>query len=569
MKREAPRQWLTLVLVILVTVGATLISAGAITGCCQKTGDGSGQTGAAAGGRQEPSASQSADVERILRWNLGSDPKTIDPQLNSASDGADIINNLYEGLMRESEGSLQPAMAERHTVSEDLLTYTFYLREAKWSDGQPVTAHDFAYAWKRALNPKTASEYAFQLFYIKGGQDYFEGRGTRDDVAVKALDDKTLQVTLVAPTPYFINLSSFFTYQPVRRSAVEKGPDGSWAKDPGLAVTNGPFKLAEYVTGSHITLVKNEHYWQAGKVKLDRIQVYMIVDASTGLTAFESGDIDVLDNVPSQEIPRLLAEDPTFSILPMLGTYYYIFNVTKPPVDDVRVRRALTLAIDRTAIVETVTKGGQIPADSFVPPGLKDAGGREFNTVSGSYGIDTSRAQAEEARNLLSEAGYPGGEGFPEIELLYNTSEGHKAVAEAVQEMWKDHLGIRVRLANQEWAVFQDTRHQGTFTVARGGWIGDYADPMTFLDMWLSYSGHNDAQWNNPGYDAIIEKSKVTTGKERYDLLYEAEKIFIGDEMVVAPIYFYTDQVMVKEHVQGWEKDSLNHFYFGLTSLTE
>ena len=506
-------------------------------------------------------------AEMILKWNLHTDPKTIDPQLNSASDGADIINNLYEGLMRYTGGELRPAMASRYTISEDLLTYTFYLRDARWSDGKPVTALDFEYTWKRALDPTTASEYAFQLFYIKGGQEYFEGTGAKDDVAVKALDDKTLQITLTTPTPYFISLTSFFTYMPVRSDAVAGGTDGSWAKNPRMAVSNGPFKLAEYVTGSHITLEKNDYYWQADQVKLDRLQVYMIVDLSTSLTAYESGDLDIIDNVPVQEIPRLLAEDPTFSILPMLGTYYYIFNVTRPPTNDVLVRRALTLAIDRKALVQTITKAGQLPAGGMVPPGLKDANGHDFNRTAGNHGLDVERASIEEARKLLAEAGYPDGKDFPEIVLLYNTSDIHKAVAEAIQEMWKVNLGIRIQLSNQEWAVFQETRRQGNFTIARGGWIGDYSDPMTFLDMWLSYSGHNDAQWRNKEYDDIIERSKMIIGQERFELLYQAEKMLIDQQMVVMPIYYYTDAIMVKDYVRGWEKDSLNHWFFGKARL--
>jgi oligopeptide transport system substrate-binding protein len=521
---------------------------------------------------EEPAPAE--DKEMVLRWNLGSDPKTIDPQLNSASDGGDIINNTFEGLMREVNGKLQPAMAESYEVSDDGLTYTFKLRDAKWSDGKPVTAHDFEYAWKRALNPETGSEYAFQMFYIKGGQEYFEGKGKVEDVAVKALDDKTLEVTLNAPTPYFLNLTSFYTYMPARKDVVEKDPEG-WAKNPELAVSNGPFKLAEYSTGDKIVLVKNENYWNVDAVKLDKIVASMIVDQSTQLTAYESGELDAIDEVPTQEIPRLLAEEPTFQILPLLGTYYYIFNVDKEPTNDVRVRKALALAIDRKAITEQVTKGGQKPATGYVPEGLFLSDGREFREVAGDYGIDPNKAQVEEARKLLAEAGYPNGEGFPTLELVYNTSENHKAIAEAIQEMWKQNLGINVTLTNQEWAVFQDTRHQGNFSIARAGWLADYADPMTFLDMWTSYSGNNDAQWrwqkyesdtklnpSNKKFDELIEKSKTITGAERDKTLLEAEKIMM-DEMIVMPIYYYTDPTLVKEYVKDWEKTPLGHWYFG------
>ncbi|WIF94071.1 peptide ABC transporter substrate-binding protein [Caminicella sporogenes] len=542
---------LLLILALVVT---------AFTGCGPKKSEPNEQQNQA----EQPAPAEGNEM--VLNWNLGAEPKTLDPQLNSASDGGHVINNTFEGLMREVNGKLEPAIAESYEVSEDECTYTFHLRDTKWSDGKPLTAHDFEFAWKRALDPKLASEYAFQLFYIKGGQEYYEGKGTRDDVAVKALDDKTLQVTLNAPTPYFLDLTTFYTYMPVREDVVDN--EGIWAKDPSKFVCNGPFKLVEYKAGDKLVLAKNENYWRADEVKLDKIIASMIVDQSTTLTAYESGELDAIDNMPTQEIPRLQAEDPTFTILPQIGTYYYIFNVNKEPVNDVRVRRALTLAIDRKAIVETVTKAGQIPATGFVPVNLTLSTGEEFRKVAGDYGIDPNGANVEEAKKLLAEAGYPDGKGFPEITILYNTSEGHKAIAEAIQEMWKKNLGINVKLANQEWAVFQDTRHQGNFTVARAGWLADYADPMTFLDLWTTYSGNNDAQWKVKAYDKLIEKAKLVSGKERDKLLLEAEKM-IMDEMIVMPIYYYTDPVMVKDKVKGWQKTKLGHWYFGDAYIAE
>ncbi|SHI88123.1 oligopeptide transport system substrate-binding protein [Geosporobacter subterraneus DSM 17957] len=518
-------------------------------------------------GSKAPTEAEKPAEPKVLKFNLNADPKTIDPQLNSAADGGHIVNNTFEGLMREIDGKLENAMAEKYEISEDGLTYKFTIRDAKWSDGKPVTAHDFEYAWKRALDPATASEYSFQMYYIKGAQAYNEGTGSIEDVAVKALDDKTLEVVLEGPTPYFLELTTFYTFMPTRKDVVEKDPEG-WAKNPEITVCNGPFKVTEYKIGDKLILSKNENYWQADKVKLDRIEVSMIVESTTGLTAYEAGELDVIDEVPNQEIPRLQANDPTFRILPQIGTYYYIFNVTKKPTDDVRVRKALSLAIDRTAIVEKVTKGGQIPATGFTPPGLLDADGKEFRTVAGDYGIDPKAAKVEEAKALLAEAGYPDGKGFPELTVLYNTSENHKAIGEAIQEMWKQNLGISVKLQNQEWAVFQDSRHNGNFEIARAGWLGDYADPMTMLDLWLSYSGNNDAQWRNKEYDKLIEDSKKLAGKERFDLLYQAEALMM-EEMIVMPIYYYTDPIAVKEHVKGWEKTLLGHWFFGFADIVK
>jgi oligopeptide transport system substrate-binding protein len=515
----------------------------------------------------EVSVAPATDVPQILNWNFGSEPKTLDPGLNSAMDSASVINNLYEGLFRNVDNQIIPGIAERYELSEDLLTYTIKLKPTNWSDGKPLTANDFVYSWKRAMDPVTASEYAFQMFYIKGAQEFYNGTVTADAVGVKAIDDLTLEVTLIAPTAYFVDLLTFWTYFPVREDAVAKGSDGSWALDPNSVISNGPFMMTAYNQGESIILEKNENYWNAENVWLDKLVCTMIVDESTMLTAYESGELDIIDSVPSAEIPRLQAEDPTFAIKPLLGTYYYMFNVTKAPVDNPKVRRALTLAIDRTAIVESVAKGGQFPAMAFVPPGLYDADGNEFRAVNGNFGIPADTSGTEEAKRLLAEAGYPEGAGFPTMEILYNTSEGHKAIAEVIQEMWKKNLNINVTISNQDWAVFLDTRHQGNFTVARHGWTADYVDPMTFLDLWTSYSGNNDAQWENLAYDALIEASKLMTGQERFEKLYEAEKMLMEDN-ILCPIYYYTDPLMVKATVQNWEKTALGVFFFGSTRKT-
>ncbi|WZL74055.1 peptide ABC transporter substrate-binding protein [Clostridiaceae bacterium 35-E11] len=521
-------------------------------------------------GCDQSKESQEDTQEAVLKWNIGSEPKTIDPQRNSAADGGHVINNIFEGLMREVNGELVNAIAESYDISEDRLTYTFHLRDAKWSDGQPVTAQNFEYAWKRALDPHLVPhpyEYAFQMFYIKGAQEAYEGNGSLDNVAINAVDEKTLEVTLNAPTEYFLYLTAFYTYMPVRKDMVEQDPE-NWAKNPKLAVSNGPFKLVEYRMGDRLVLEKNENYWNAEKVAIDRIEASMIVEESTALAAYESGKIDVNDHLPISEIARLQENDENFQILPELGTYYYIFNVTKAPTNDVRVRKALTMAIDRKAITEKITKAGELPATGFVPPGLTDAEGKEFRVVAGSYGLDPNAAQVEEAKKLLGEAGYPNGQGFPKIQIIYNTLERHKAVAEAVQEMWQQNLGINVELVKQDWAEFQDTRNKGNFTVARGGWLGDYPDLMTMLDLWLSYSGNNDAHWKNPKYDNLIEESKRLTGQERFQLLYEAEALMMN-EKIVMPIYYYTRPQVVRARVKNWQKTRMSHWYFGEAFIKE
>ncbi|WP_207652908.1 peptide ABC transporter substrate-binding protein [Anaeromicrobium sediminis] len=512
---------------------------------------------------------EEAKVEKVFKWNLGSEPKTLDPQQNSAHDGGMVITNTFEGLMREVDGKIVPAVAESYEISEDGKTYTFKLRDTKWSDGQPITAYDFEYGWKRALDPNLIpqpAEYAFQLFYIEGAQDAYEGKASLDDVAINVIDEKTLEVTLVAPTEYFLELTAFYTFMPARKDMVDKDPE-KWAINPETAVSNGPFILTEYHLGDKIVLEKNQNYWQADKVNIDKSEVLMIVDQSTSLAAYESGDIDFVESeIPLQEIPRLQKEESAFRIYPYVGTYYYIFNVEKEPTNDVRVRKALTLAIDRKQIVENVMLGGEIPATGFVPPNLVDHEGKDFREVAGDYGIDPTKAQVEEAKKLLAEAGYPNGEGFPELEVIYNTNDKHKAVAEAVQEMWRKNLGINVTLRNQEWAVFQDTRHNGNFSIARAGWIGDYADPMTMLDLWLSYSGNNDAQWRNKEYDKLIEGAKSTTGEERFKMLYDAEKMMM-DEMIVMPINYYTQPALERENLVNLQRTKLGHYFFGFMDM--
>jgi oligopeptide transport system substrate-binding protein len=504
---------------------------------------------------EAPAEDTMSDVEQVLYWNVGSEPKTIDPGLNGATDGGNVINNMFEGLMREVDGQIQPGIAESYTVSDDQLVYTFTIRDAKWSDGQAITANDFEYSWNRVLDPETASEYAW--IFDEANVDSF-----------KAIDEKTFEVTLKAPTPYFLGLTAFYTFFPVRQEAVEAGADGAWAVDPEKSIVNGPFMLEDYRNGDRLVLVKNPNYWRADQVKLDKIEGLMIVDQATALTGYESGQIHVIDDMPSAEIPRLLAEDPTFMIMPQDGVYYYALNTQVEPMDDAKVRRALMLAIDRTAIVETVTKGGQIPATTMVSQASRDANGNVFAVEAGDYGIPVDGSGVEEAQALLAEAGYANGEGFPELEIMYNTSEGHKAIAEAIQEMWKQNLNINVTLTNQEWAVFQDTRKQGNFQIARSGWIGDYSDPMTYLGMFVTGSPNNYSRWENAEYDALLEEAKTQSPEQRFETLYKAHDM-VMEGSAYMPIYYYTDPIMVSQAVADWEKTSRNTWFFGFAEIVE
>lgn len=524
-------------------------------------------TTTAADKEEATTAAPAADAEPVVfNWNIGADPKTLDPTLNGASDGGDVINNTFEGLTRERSGVVYPGIAESWDVSEDGLTVTFNLRKSNWSDGTPLTAHDFVYGWKRGMDPATASEYAWIWHYtnIVGAEAAVDG-GSLDEVGVTALDDYTLEVKLLAPTDYIVSLLSFYHFMPIKESVADV--EGAWAKDPEKAVSNGAFKLVEYKIGEGLKLVKNEEYWNADAAKIDVINGKFIDEASTAYQAYQAGDLDFLPDVPTAEIPKLIAEDPNFYVFPLLGTYYYSFNLDLDMWSDVRVRRAMALAIDREQITETLASG-QVPAGGFVPPGFTDADGNDFFETAGLYGFATDSSKVAEAQALLEEAGYPMGEGFPEFTILYNTSEGHKLVAEMVQEMLKTNLGLNANLANQEWGVFQDTRKEGDFEIARGGWLTDFMDPMGLLGIFKDGVVYNDPNYNNPAFDELMDKAAATTGKEHFDYLYQAQDVFMNDVPII-PVYHYSDVMLASDKLVGWDRSVLSSVDFTTAEIVE
>ncbi|MGE5598197.1 MAG: peptide ABC transporter substrate-binding protein [Bacteroidota bacterium] len=488
-------------------------------------------------------------AEQYVRFNTGAEPQFMDPSRSTGVPEGHVQLALFEGLTRLDKNDQPiPGIAKSWTISKDGKTITFTLRQSKWSDGSALTAYDFEYSWKRALSPELASEYAYQLYYLKNGEAYNKGKAKAEDVGVKAVNAVTLKVDLEAPCPYFISLCSFHTLYPVKKSVVEKYGD-KWAQDPKTFISNGPFKMVAWKHNSYIDVVKNPYYWDAATVKIQKIRFTLVENESTMLTMYDTGVIDQTDTVPIAEIDRLRKEG-ALKIAPYIGTYYYMFNVTKPPLDNAKVRKALTLAINREAIVKNITKGGQTPALAYTPFGVPDVPGAkgDFRTMGGNFYKDND---VETAKKLLAEAGYPNGQGFPEIQILYNTSEAHKAIAEAIQEMWKKNLGINATLTNQEWGVYLDSRTQLKYQVARAGWIGDYVDAMTFMDMWVTGGGNNDTGWGNKGYDALIEKAKTSGDpKVRIKAMHDAEKILM-DEMPIMPIYFYTRPYLQQDYLVG------------------
>ncbi len=375
-------------------------------------------------------------------------------------------------------------------------------------------------------------------------------------------------MTLTAPTDYFGSLMSFYHFHPVKQSAVEAGADGAWAIDPELVVSNGAFVLTGYTIGEGLVLEKNPEYWNADAVKIDTINAAFLDDANTAYAAYEAGDFDFIPDVPTAEIPRLIAEDPNFYVFPLLGTYYYNFNMDLDLWSDARVRRALALGFDRTVITETLASG-QVPAAGFVPPGFKDHEGKDFFETAGTFGLAADDSGVAEAQALLAEAGYPGGEGFPEFVLMYNTSEGHQTVAELMQEMWKTNLGINCTLENQEWAVFQDTRKEGDYEMARGGWLTDFMDPSGMLAIFQEGNTYNDPNYYSEEFEAAMAAALTTTDKaEHFTKLYEAQEIFIND-MPIVPVYHYSDTMLASERIVGWDRSVLGGMDFTTAEIVK
>ncbi|NLI12472.1 MAG: peptide ABC transporter substrate-binding protein [Peptococcaceae bacterium] len=479
--------------------------------------------------------------DQLIRYNVCAEPETLDPAKANGMPEGTIILQLFDGLTRYDENQeIKPAIAESWQISTDGLIYTFKLRDAKWGNGEPIKAQDFVFSWLRVLAPETASEYAYQLFYVKGAEDYNSGKGKKEDVAIKAIDDKTLQVTLEKPTPQFLGLTAFYTLFPVYEKSVQD--NDNWFTDPAKYIGNGPFKMVSWEHNQKIVLEKNPNYWDAAKVRLNKLEIYLIDSVDTGFNMFKTGQLDFQEEVPVQEITAM-RESKELQIAPDTSIYFYRFNVTRKPFDDVRVRKALAMAIDRKQLTDNVLMAGEKPAFAFVPFGFKDEGGKDFRQTSGNL----FEENLTEAKKLLAEAGYPEGKGFPKAAILFNTSENHMKIAEAIQQMWKKNLGIEVSLESTEWQVYMDREESGDYDIARAAWTPDYLDPMSFIDLFVTDGGNNYTGWGKAAYDALVDEANSTSDQKiRMEAMRKAEMILM-DEMPVMPIYFYTNANLIKE----------------------
>ena len=567
-------------LVSLLLSGALVF--GLLAGC----GGGTTSTNTETPDTQEsgaPSTENPSGEGFEMTVNIASEPQTIDPALNSAVDGAIMISHMFEGLMRwddsgaETVGSdgtcnnavLAEGQAESYekTPNEDgTVTYTFKLRDdIKWSDGKDVTAQDFVFSWQRLVSPETAADYSYMIDCVVNANEIMNGEKEPSELGVKAVDEKTFEVTITSDLPYFLEICAFPATFPVREDIVS---NAQWTYDPATYVSNGAYKMSERVTNDRIVMVPNEYYYDVDSLGPQKLTFKLMEDQNAMLNGFNTGELDFIESMPTDEVAGLLASGD-LKIVDYIGTYYVCYQTQKAPFDDWRVRKAFTLAVDRNRIVTEITQTGQVEAGGYVPAGVYDAAGAtgdDFRTVGGDYYDpykEAYEANCEEARALLAEAGYPNGEGFPVVEYLYNTDDSHKAVAEALQNMWQEVLGVKVTLNNQEWATFLQTRKDGDYSIARNGWIADYNDPMSFLDMWLTGGGNNDAQYSNPTYDAKIQEAKASTDPaERMQLMHEAENILIEEDWVVNPLYFYTQKYMLADGIQGMYYTPLGYFFF-------
>lgn len=502
-----------------------------------------------------------AAKNNILLMGNGAEPKALDPHLVTGVPENRIISSLMEGLVSyhpTDDLAPEPGVAERWENNPDFTVWRFHLRpNARWSNGDPVTAGDFVYSWQRMLSPELGSEYAEMLYVIRNGEAFHKGQiNDFAQVGVKALNDRTLEVTLSGSTPYFLNMLKHYSFFPVNRRAVEQfggmtNRQNSWSTVENF-VGNGPFRLTEWTTNQIIKVAKSPTYWDAARVRLNEIHFFPIENVRTEETAFLAGRLHVTSTVSPDRIPIFREQNADqLRVDPYLGLYFFRLNVTRPPFNDPRVREALNLAVDRRLIVERVAQGGQAPASGIVPPGM------ESYPASQQVQFNPQRA-----RQLLAEAGFPGGRGFPRKEILINTNEAHRKIAEAIQAMWRQHLGIDVGIYNQEWKVYLDSQSSLNFDLSRSGWIADYVYPMTFLEIFTTGNGNNDTGWSNARYDQLIQQARLAASEpDRMRLMQEAERVLLTD-LPVIPIYWYTRTYLKDPRLAGWEPKLLdNHPY--------
>jgi oligopeptide transport system substrate-binding protein len=498
----------------------------------------------------------SGDRAQVLHRSIGVDLADVDPQLATDASYYTVLSALLEGLVAEDPVDLHPVpgVASSWEISPEGTRYTFHLRpQARWSNGDPVTAQDFVGSWRRILTPELGASAASQLYLIQGAEAFNQRDGDFSQVGLRTPDPGTLVVTLEHPAPWFLSVLSGPAWMPVplstiaRHGALAQRGNG-WAV-PETWVGNGPFVLTGWRHGQQITVARSPTYWDSGNVRLREIHFHAFDSIDTEERAFRAGQLHVTESLPPSKVDAYRKESPgVLRIDPLLGTYFVRLNVRRPGLEDARVRRALALALDRGALAEKVLRGGQTPAYAFTPPGM------------GSYAPEEAqRGTPDEARKLLDQGGYPGGSGLPALSLLYNTSESHREVAEALQEMWRRELGIEVRLVNQELKSTEEARRAGDYDLLLSSWIADYEDPSSFLDIWRADSGNNFTHWSNTEFEAALFHAERTSDPGERDRRYAKAEQILLEEAPIIPLYHYTHVFLIQPSVHGWNPTLLDH----------
>jgi oligopeptide transport system substrate-binding protein len=510
---------------------------------------------------QDVSRVEAGNRDGIFHFGNGTEPQALDPHTTVGVPESHISWAIFEGLVTLHPTTLEPipGVADSWEISDDQRTYRFHIRDnARWSNGEPITAEDFRWSWWRALQPALGNEYAYMLFPVKNAEAYFTGKITAfDQVGVKAINDHLLEVQLNEPIPYFLQLLFHHSTHAVPRSVIEKFGKATdrfsdWTR-PENIVSNGPFMVKEWKLYKHVRVVKNPFYWDAANVRLNEVMFYPTENITTEERMYKSNQLHRTEYMPLDKVQWYKANKPDeLHLNRYLGSYFYRLNVTDPVLKDARVRKALGLAIDREQLINNVLNGVHFPAYTLTPPGLSNY--QPPNIIS----FDPNKAKA-----LLAEAGYPDGKNFPRIELMFNTHEQHRRIAVAVQQMWKQHLNIDIDIANVEWKVYLDNMSKLHYTATRSAWIGDYVDPNTFLDMFITGSGNNRTGWSNKEYDDLLLR-KIPAAKspaERLAGFHAAETILL-DEMPIIPIYIYSTQHLIKTQVKGLPDNLLDFVSF-------
>lgn len=519
--------------------------------------------------KEETKGSGKLAKKQEMTFILNNEPDTIDPNVTSNSFAVPFLVNCFEGLVTYNEkGEIEPGNAKEWKPNDDLTVWTFQLRDGlKWSDGSALTAKDYVYSALRVLTPETTAQYVNMISdYVVNAQEYYDGKVSAEEVGIKAVNDTTLEFTLKAPCPYFVDLVSMWVYFPVQEATIAANGD-KWVTKADSYVGNGPFKITEMKTGESMTLEKNENYWGADDVTLEKLTYRYVLDTSTSLTAYEGGEVDGVRTVPSSDIARLKAEDTGFKTAPSYGTVYYNFNCSVAPYDNVLVRKALNLAIDRKELINNVAQVDGTAAYSFMAPGYVVDG---KDVTEGRSDFDLSEtADVEAAKAALAEAGYPNGEGFPVVKLSYYSDDNVKKIAEAIKEMWETNLGIKVEVSSAEWAVFYDAVQSGNYEVAAMGWSADYVNPMSFLPLLYTNDVTNNAFYSNPEYDALVDQIKVEKDPAKFaDLVLQADELVSADYPVLG-LYYKSNTYLLKDYIEGVYMTSSANIYFKNAKVME